>query len=157
VETVAELVRGGQDVTLTWVGDGPMREQVLARAAKLGVAERVSLIGSVPATEVADHVRAANVFFLPTEAETFLVAAAEAIAVGRPVVLADLPCLDYVTEDNGARVRSASAEAFAAAILDVAQTFRDRSAESVRATVIPRFAQASVGEQFDRFYAELRK
>jgi glycosyltransferase involved in cell wall biosynthesis len=157
VETVAELVRGGQDVTLTWVGDGPMRAQVLARAEELGVAERVSLIGSVPAAEVADHVRAANIFFLPTEAETFLVAAAEAIAVGRPVVLPQLPCLDYIGEDNGVMAPGATPEAFAAAILDVAKTFRDRSAQSVRATVIPRFAEASVGEQFDRFYAGLRK
>lgn len=157
VETVAELVRGGQDVTLTWVGDGPMREQVLARASELGVADRVKLIGAVPATEVGDHIRAANVFFLPTEAETFLVAAAEAIAVGRPVVLPELPCLDYIGEDNGVMVPAASPEAFAAAILDVAKTFRDRPAAAVRDTVIPRFAEASVGEQFDRFYARLRK
>ncbi|UVS82436.1 glycosyltransferase [Actinokineospora sp. UTMC 2448] len=155
VETVAELVRGGQDTTLTWVGDGPLMDDVRTRAAELGVAERVHLVGAVPAPEVAGHLSAANLFFLPTAGETFLVAAAEAIAGGRPVVLPRLACLDYVTEQNGVLVDGADAAAFAAAITEAAKAFRDRSAEEIRSTVIPRFDAESVGKHFDSFYSGL--
>jgi glycosyltransferase involved in cell wall biosynthesis len=155
VETVAELVRDGQDVTLTWLGEGPLRESVQARAAELGVADRVRLTGAVPAQDVAGYLSAGNIFFLPTEAETFLVAAAEAIASGRPVVLPKLDCLDYVTEQNGVLVNGQDAESFAVAITEASKTFRDRTAESVRSTVIPRFDEESVAEGFDRFYSGL--
>jgi glycosyltransferase involved in cell wall biosynthesis len=40
VDTVAELVRRGQGATLTLVGDGPLREQIEARAEEAGVADR---------------------------------------------------------------------------------------------------------------------
>lgn len=155
VETVAELVRSGIDTTLTWVGEGPLDEVVRERAAELGVADRVRLTGAVPAREVGGYLGEANVFFLPTEGETFLVAAAEAIASGRPVVLPELDCLDYVTEDNGVLVRDGDAQRFAAAITDVSKTFRDRDAEAVRSTVLPRFGEESVADDFDRFYAGL--
>lgn len=155
VETLAELVGGGHDATLTWVGDGPLREAAAARAAELGIAERVRFTGQVAISAVAGHLAEANVFFLPTEGETFLVAAAEAIASGRPVVLPRLDCLDYVTVENGVLVDDATPGAFAEAITLAAKSFRDRSAAAVRATVIPRFGEASVGDHFDRFYSGL--
>lgn len=158
VDTVAELVESGEPATLTWIGDGPQRDEVARRAAELGVADRVTLVGAVAPHEVPAHLAGANLFFLPTRSETFLVAAAEALACGRPVVLPDLPCVaDYVTDGNGVLVDSDNAAAFAAAIRTARDRFAGVPADTIRATVIPRFSADTIAEKFDEFYSHLEK
>lgn len=89
VETVAALVRRGHDPRLVWAGDGPERARMRARAAELGVAERIELLGNVGPDEVSALLGTADVFLLPTEGETFGVAIAEALRHGVPVVVGD--------------------------------------------------------------------
>ncbi|MFC7618185.1 glycosyltransferase [Actinokineospora soli] len=150
VETLALL----PEATLTWVGDGPLRQAVADRAAELGVADRLTLVGAVAPQEVPKHLAEANLFFLPTEAETFLVAAAEALACGRPVVLPTLPSVaDYVDDTNGIMVGTPEPEAFAAAVRTAAERFAGHPAEAIRKTVVPRFAASGIADRFDELYA----
>ncbi|TDQ04373.1 glycosyltransferase family 4 protein [Labedaea rhizosphaerae] len=156
VETLASLVGDGVDARLTWVGDGPLRSAVHSRAAELGLADRVDLVGSVAPDKVADHVRAANVFFLPTAGETFLAAGAEAIACGRPVVLPRTGGFtDYVTPSNGVLADADDPASLAAAVRDAASRFAGADPEALRATVIPRFGASAVADDFDLFYRRL--
>jgi glycosyltransferase involved in cell wall biosynthesis len=144
------------DARLTWVGDGPLRSAVHARASELGLADRVDLVGAVAPDKVADHVRAATVFFLPTAGETFLAAGAEAIACGRPVVLPRTGGFtDYVTSANGVLADSDDVAALAAAVREAAARFADADPEALRATVIPRFDASSIADDFDQFYRRL--
>lgn len=156
VETVAELARAGEQVTLTWVGDGPKRAETERRAEELGVADRITLVGAVAPHEVPTYIQDSNLFFLPTQAETFLVAAAEALACGRPVVLPELPCVaDYVQHGNGVLVPTDDTLTFAEAIRTARERFADVPADSIRATVLPRFGEATIADQFDEFYRGL--
>lgn len=158
VETLAALVADGVDARLTWVGDGPLRGAVHDRAAALGIGDRVDLVGSVAPDKVADHVRAATVFFLPTASETFLAAGAEAIACGRPVVLPRTGGFtDYVRPDNGVLAAGDSPAELADTVREAAAKFADADPEALRATVIPRFDAASVADDFDQFYRRLEK
>lgn len=154
VETVAALVARGVDVHLTWVGDGPLRDRVDRSATELGVRERVRLTGAVPPDRVAEHVRAANLFFLPTAAENFLTSAAEAIACGRPVVLPDAGgYTDYVDATNGVIAKAADPATLAEAVLQAREAFAGVAPERIRATVSARFSEATVAEQFVELYA----
>ncbi|MCT1431766.1 glycosyltransferase family 4 protein, partial [Brachybacterium muris] len=87
VDTVAELVSRGVDAHLSWVGEGPMRDEVMSRIHDHGLRSRVSLLGSRSAEGVREGLGAADLFFGPTRADNFFVSAAEAIVAGRPVVL----------------------------------------------------------------------
>ena len=156
VETVAALVDAGEDVRLTWVGDGPLRSEVHAHAARLGLTDQVSLVGDVAPEKVSDHLRAANMFFLPTAYETFLTAGAEAIACGRPVVLPGTGgFVDYVTPDNGVLAAEPDPATLAAAIRAARDKFATTAPEALRATVIPRFSEAAVAARFTEFYRRL--
>lgn len=156
VDTVRELVDAGTDATLTWVGDGVLRGEVEQRIAELGLADRVHLVGAVRPDEVAEHVRAANLFFLPTAFETFLVAGAEAIACGRPVVLPGTGGFtDYVSDANGVLAEHDEPKALATEILRARDRFADVSADAIRATVIPRFGTAAIADRLDEFYRHL--
>lgn len=86
VDAVAELRDRGIEAVLEWAGAGPLADEARARAAALGVADRVTLLGHVDPEALPETLRRAHVFVLPTEGETFGVAIAEALGHGLPVV-----------------------------------------------------------------------
>ncbi|MBW3615589.1 MAG: glycosyltransferase family 4 protein [Actinobacteria bacterium] len=72
--------------TLTIVGEGSARAALEGRAARLGIADRVTFTGQVP--DVTPHLAAADVFLAPA-VEAFGLAALEAMAAGLPVLAVD--------------------------------------------------------------------
>lgn len=155
VRTVAELVRRGQEASLTWVGEGPMREECIALARHLGVSDRVHFVGSLPSTGVWDQLAQADVFLLPTEAETFGVAIAEALASGRPVVVgADGGHREFVQEPDGVLVGPRTAEAYADGVQRVVELNRTRTASDVARYVAETFTDERRRELYAATYAE---
>jgi glycosyltransferase involved in cell wall biosynthesis len=75
------------DIHFVWVGDGPERERLTATIAERGLMERFTLVGTSP--DVATHLRAADVFVLPSRFEGSPFAMMEALAHGVPVVVSD--------------------------------------------------------------------
>jgi N-acetyl-alpha-D-glucosaminyl L-malate synthase BshA len=69
---------------LVFVGDGPERPKAEEEARRLGVADRVAFLGE--RVEVEALLPAADLFLLPSESESFGLAALEAMACGVPVL-----------------------------------------------------------------------
>ncbi len=69
---------------LLMIGDGPERLKALELANALGVGGRVSFLGSFPRIE--EILAVSDLFVLPSEQESFGLAALEAMACGLPVV-----------------------------------------------------------------------
>jgi glycosyltransferase involved in cell wall biosynthesis len=87
LDAVARLLRrGGREVRLALVGDGPSREALEARVRELGLTQAVELSGALGHTEVLRRVAEADVFCLPSFAEGVPVSLMEAMALGVPVV-----------------------------------------------------------------------
>ena len=74
--------------SLALVGDGPQRDELEALARELGIGESVRFAGAVPPAEVPRWLRACDVACLVSQREGFGLAAIEALACGRPVVVA---------------------------------------------------------------------
>ena len=83
-----EAVSRGIDrpVTLTVVGDGPLRPELERRARRGGLAGSVRVTGRLDPTEVLDELRDADVYVAPALLESFGLAALEARCSGLPVV-----------------------------------------------------------------------
>ena len=77
-------VRKAMPATLVMVGDGPDRDPAQREAQRQGVARDVRFVGRVD--DVADLLRGADLFLLPSETESFGLAALEAMACGVPVI-----------------------------------------------------------------------
>jgi glycosyltransferase involved in cell wall biosynthesis len=106
--------------TLTIAGSGPDEEQIRALAGRLGVADRVVFAGHVPPSDRFDLLASAELVAMPSRYETFGMVAAEALAVGTPVVAFDIPCLrSVVSPSGGILVPAFDTEAFAAALVRV--------------------------------------
>ncbi|MEO8018012.1 MAG: glycosyltransferase [Pseudomonadota bacterium] len=77
------------DAHLVIAGNGPLRQQLLRRAAELEIADRVNLVGEFE--DVRPVLAAIDLFVLPSVAvESFSNAALEAMSMGRPVILSEI-------------------------------------------------------------------
>jgi glycosyltransferase involved in cell wall biosynthesis len=86
---------------LVLAGAGPKQESLQTLAVTLGVDDRLHLLGTLPAEDVADLYAAADLFVFPSTWETFGLAAAEAAMAGLPMVVADLAVLREVLRADG--------------------------------------------------------
>jgi glycosyltransferase involved in cell wall biosynthesis len=153
VETIAWLRDHGTEAHLTWVGDGPLRPAVESRVAELGLGGYVTLAGSVRPAEVARHLSAADLFFLPTAQENFFTSAAEALAAGRAVVATRVGGFsDYADASNSRLVEDVTPESLGRAVLDARDAFKGVPAEDIARPIRERFSPEAVGELFDRAY-----
>jgi glycosyltransferase involved in cell wall biosynthesis len=80
-----------KDTWLAVAGDGPHRPQLEQLANRLGVADRLRLLGRLSWPELTRWYRAAQVFVSLSNRECYGMAVAEALAAGAGVVASDIP------------------------------------------------------------------
>ncbi len=83
---------------LVMVGDGPDRPRASQLARELDIEDRVLFVGKHPAVE--DLLSCADLFLLPSEKESFGLAALEAMACGAPVIATRAGGIPEVVEDG---------------------------------------------------------
>jgi len=76
---------------LRFIGAGPQRDAVRAEAEQAGLGERVELSGLIPREEVYAGLAGADLYVSASSCEGLPVAALEAMACERPVLLSDIP------------------------------------------------------------------
>ena len=101
--TLATLRAAGLPVRLVVAGDGPLRSRLVRRAARAGLP--VTFAGFLPGrTDLAALLASADVAIAPGPAETFGLAALEALACGTPVVVSAESALPETVGEAGASV-----------------------------------------------------
>lgn len=116
VDAVARL----SNVQLRIVGEGPERQRLEQQIARLGIEDRVHLLGSVPHADIARILAAADVMALASASEGLANAWVEALACGTPIVIPDVGgAREVVTGPEVGRIAARSAPAFAEAIAEL--------------------------------------
>jgi len=89
IGAVAQLHRRGQTWKLLVIGDGPMRASIESQISRLGLGQNIKITGFL--SDVRDAVAACDVVALVSRSiETFSIAALEAMAMGKPMVMSDV-------------------------------------------------------------------
>jgi N-acetyl-alpha-D-glucosaminyl L-malate synthase BshA len=145
-------VRQQLPAVLVLVGDGPERQAVVAEAERLGVAEDVRFLGKVDA--VADLLRAADLFLLPSASESFGLSALEAMACGVPVVASQVGGLPEVVVDGvtGALVQVGDVDTMAQRALDLLQPDRWDQVRTAAVKHTERFHEARIVPMYEALY-----
>jgi glycosyltransferase involved in cell wall biosynthesis len=143
---------------LVVAGDGPLRAELEARAAGADV----RFVGRVDARELARLRAASSVALIPSRsAETFGLAAAEAMAAGLPVIASRVGALTELVGDAGTLVqpgdRAALANALRAMAGDGAVPRSDAAARTGEGAVASSDAAARAGETARAGLARVRE
>ena len=141
--------------TLLMIGDGPDRDLAEKEAAELKVERDVRFLGRLG--NVANLLQATDLFLLPSQTESFGLAALEAMACGSPVVGSRTGGLPEVIEDgvSGILEPPGSVEAMGRRAVEL---LRDSVAHAtMRAATIARaqeFSADRVVPQYEALYRE---
>lgn len=110
LEAFAEVAETEPDATLTMVGTGSLREDLIARGRELGLGDRFRILAPVPPEEVNGLMHQYDLLVHPSHFETFGMTVVEANAAGLPVL---------VTRSNGPEDSLEGIEDLAGALMDV--------------------------------------
>jgi glycosyltransferase involved in cell wall biosynthesis len=136
-------------------GDGDEREPLQARAAELGLADRVRFLGPLTRERVVELFRAADASILSSSWENFPHTVVEALAAGTPVIATAAGGVAEVVQDevNGLLVPVGDADALGAAVRRFAADGALR--ERLRTAAAPSVAEYEPERVFARLEAKL--
>ena len=160
VEILARVLKKGISTRLVMVGDGSERPSVEHRARCLGVYDKCLFVGKQP--RIVDYLSAADVLLLPSEQESFGLAALEAMACEVPVIASRVGGIPEVVTDGETGFLSEvgdlekMAEDAARLLSDI--TLRREMGKRARDSAVERYRTDIVIPQYIEFYERvLRK
>jgi len=149
-------IRRAMPATLVMIGDGPERVDAENEARDLAVNDDVRFLGRLDS--VASLLQASDLFILPSQTESFGLAALEAMACGAPVVASRAGGLPEVIDDgvNGILEPVGSVEAMGRRAVEL---LRDQERyDAMRSAAIAKAEQFSANNivpMYESFYQEV--
>jgi N-acetyl-alpha-D-glucosaminyl L-malate synthase BshA len=157
VEILADVLKRGIKTRLVMVGDGSERTNAEHRARCLGVLDYCSFVGKQP--RIVDYLSAADVLLLPSEQESFGLAALEAMACEVPVISTKVGGIPEVITDGEtgflSEVGNIKKMASDAARLLKDPQLRREMGQRARESAISRYRTDVVIPQYISFYEEV--
>lgn len=134
---------------------GPATERTERLAARSPMRERIHVVGTVSLEQKTGLLAASRALVLPSAQEAFGGVVVEAVAMGCPYVVSDIPQLREVHDAVGfGAVAERDADAFAAALEPLLDAPPD-GAEEARERVRARYSWAALADRYLEAYARL--
>lgn len=157
IEIFARVLKKGAKARLVMVGDGSERTNVEHRARCLKVYDQCSFVGKQP--NIADYLSASDVLLLPSEQESFGLAALEAMACEVPVVASRVGGVPEVVSDGEtgylSEVGDVDKMGEDAARLVMDRELRRSMGKKARESAVSRYRTNIVIPQYINFYEEV--
>ncbi len=157
VVEVFAAIREHVSARLVFVGDGPDRSRAGARAQELGVADEVMFLGKHASVD--ELLSCADLFLLPSESESFGLAALEALASGAPVVASNAGGIPEVVEDgvSGRMFDVGDVAGMAAAGREILEKdeLRARMGEAGRRMALEQFSSSLIVPVYEQLYEDV--
>lgn len=154
IHAFAEYLNSFSNACLTIVGDGPERSALQTLTAKLGLTEKVFLVGRCDRSKIGELMVNSDYFVLASRAETFGVVYTEALVSGLPVV--GTQCCgpsDFIDKTNGILVPVDDVNALKDAMIKVSQNKYNRAEISRQA--VERFSPKAISTSLVEIYKNL--
>lgn len=156
LEALAEL-RRARDVVLDLVGEGPLRSGIEARARELGLDGAVTFEGERPKAEVAELMRHADLFVLPSTFENLPCVLIESLASGLPFVATAVGGVpELVDGPGGVLVPPGDPRALAASIESALEQLDQIDPQALADRARRRFGYEAFARTWTSIYEDLR-
>ena len=156
VETFARVARAVPS-RLLLIGDGPDRSAAERLALQLGIQDRIHFLGKQD--NVNELLPLADLMLLPSEMESFGLAALEAMACGVPAIATRVGGVPELIDDgvNGRLLEVADVEGMAQAAIALLtdEPARQRMAEAARKTAQDRFCASRIIPLYEEYYERI--
>src|SRR2546423_7008239 len=153
VEILARVLKQ-TDARLVMVGDGSERTNAIHRAQCLGISDKCVFVGKQP--RIVDYLCAADILLLPSEQESFGLAALEAMACEVPVIASRVGGVPEVVTDGEtgflSEVGNVEKMAEDAARLLTDEKLRREMGKRARESAISRYRTDIIIPQYIEFY-----
>ena len=157
VEILAKVRSAGENARLVMVGDGPELSAVRYRAEQLGVIGETIFVGKQ--ANIADYLGVADIFLLPSELESFGLAALEAQACEVPVIATRIGGIPEVINEGESGFLSdvGDVEKMSADTLVLLrdEALRRAFGEKGRALAVQRYSTSKIIPQYIAFYEKI--
>ena len=154
IDVWPEVIEKVGPSTLLIVGDGPERQRLRAAAG-----DQVHFVGALP--DVTEHLRASDVFVLPSSTEGLSNSLLEAMAAGLGVVCTKVGGAGDVLDHraSGLLIAPDDREALRDALIEVLADaeLRDRFGRAARATMQERFSLEGTAQRLAELYRSLSR
>lgn len=148
---LAQLAAGGLRVHALLIGDGPERPRIEAQVDALGLRAQVHITGTL--ADVRPAIAACDAMVIPSRAvETFSIAALEAMALGKPMLMSDIGGAREQVEpgDHGLLHAPGDVEALSTHIRRLADPrLRRRMGERARERVVASFDVEAMARRYE--------
>lgn len=157
IRAFASLIDSGIDAELRLAGSGPLKQELLALAESLSVADRLRFSGHVQ--NVPEFLRDLNIFTLSSDSEAHPNALLEAMACGLPCLATDVGGVKQVLDSGacGLLAEPGNVAQFADALKKLAAnpTLREKLGRSARNRVCTHYSLTGMIKSYDDLYHRL--
>ncbi len=157
IEIIAKVREKGGDVRLLMVGDGPERSACEYLAKQLGARDFVKFVGK--RANIADYLAIADVFLLPSESESFGLAALEAQACEVPVIASRIGGIPEVVSDKETGFLSdiGDTEKMSEDVLKLInnEEMRQEFGKKAREQAVSRYSATEIIPQYLKYYEKV--
>jgi glycosyltransferase involved in cell wall biosynthesis len=150
--------RLGVELKCLLIGDGPERAAIEAKIARLGLETQVVITGLIGDVRLA--LAACDVVVFTSHSETFSIAALEAMAMGKPVVMTDVggASEQVAPGENGYLFRRGDTTALAGHLVQLADPARRRRmGQRACSTVSEKFSLGVMVSAYERMFLRLMR
>ncbi len=142
-------------VRIVLAGGGPSEADYRALARDLCVIDRVHFLGNIAHSEIGNLLNAADVFVMPSNWETFGLAAVEAAMFGVPVVANNIPVFREVLRETSTKfVDASNSIILGAAIEECLSDAEARQARAKAPSVQARFSEEQMMSSYVQIILE---
>jgi len=158
IAAAPEILRANPNVRFVWIGDGILRERLIADLEARGIRDAFLLTGLVPPERIPELLAACDAVIHPSLREGLARVLPQALLVGRPAVSYDVDgAREVVTPETGVLLPPRDVEGLAAAAIRLAAdpALRDRLGAEGRRRFADQFRHETMTAQLRSLYERL--
>lgn len=146
------------DLHLKIIGDGPQRERLKIIVDETEVTQQVTFLGYIQdRSNVYAEMAECDVFLFPSESEGFGVALAEAMAIGLPPIISDIPVFHELVGQNGIYIDDSSPKEIGQAIIQLQENpiQARKLGKKAQKQIFENFTLTDTARQYEMLYEDL--